>query len=137
MNEPQTPETTTSDAGLTTEQLANADAKATGEPRAFDAPGKGGQGGEGDASRLLPAGEADELHKSWESIQGGFVDEPRRAVEEADHLVAQTMKRLAEVFAEERGRLEAQWDRGGDVSTEDLRIALQRYRTFFGRLLKI
>jgi hypothetical protein len=49
--------------------------------------------------------------------------------------VAQVMKRLAEVFAEERSSLERQWDRGDDVSTEDLRIALQRYRSFFQRLL--
>lgn len=86
---------------------------------------------------LLPSGEADDLRRAWESIQGGFVDEPRRAVEEADGLVAQTMKRLAEVFADERSQLEAQWDRGGDASTEDLRLALQRYRAFFGRLLSI
>ena len=66
-----------------------------------------------------------------------FVDEPRRAVEEADGLVASAMKRLAEVFAEERSKLETQWDRGDQVSTEDLRIALQRYRAFFQRLLSI
>jgi hypothetical protein len=65
------------------------------------------------------------------------VDEPRRAVEQADSLVASAMKRLAEVFAEERFNLEHQWDRGDNVSTEDLRIALQRYRSFFQRLLSI
>ena len=70
-------------------------------------------------------------------VQTKFVDEPRRSVEEADQLVAGTMKRLAEVFAGERERLERDWDRGGDVSTEDLRIALQRYRSFFDRLLSI
>jgi len=58
-------------------------------------------------------------------------------VEQADGLVAQAMKRLAEVFAQERSKLEGQWDRGDNVSTEDLRIALQRYRTFFHRLLSI
>jgi hypothetical protein len=58
-------------------------------------------------------------------------------VEEADSLVASTMKRLAEVFAQERSKLEGQWDRGDDVSTEDLRLALQRYRSFFQRLLSI
>jgi hypothetical protein len=47
------------------------------------------------------------------------------------------MKRLAETFAKERAGLESQWDRGEDVSTEDLRVALQRYRAFFGRLLAI
>ena len=62
---------------------------------------------------------------------------PGSAVEQADGLVASAMKRLAEVFAEERSRLEQQWDRGDNVSTEDLRIALQRYRSFFQRLLSV
>jgi hypothetical protein len=65
------------------------------------------------------------------------VDEPRKAVEQADALVAGAMQRLAEVFAEERFRLEGQWGRGADVSTEDLRLALRRYRSFFGRLLSV
>lgn len=73
----------------------------------------------------------------WDAIQTGFVDEPRRAVEEADALVAQVMKRLAEVFADERGELERQWDRGDQISTEDLRLALRRYRSFFQRLLSL
>jgi hypothetical protein len=77
------------------------------------------------------------LRSKWDTIQAGFVDQPRKAVEEADGLVASTMKRLAEVFAEERQKLEGQWDRGDDVSTEDLRLALQRYRSFFHRLLTI
>ncbi|MGD0213731.1 MAG: hypothetical protein ABSB87_10895 [Terriglobales bacterium] len=75
------------------------------------------------------------LRDRWREIQTEFIDEPRKAVEQADGLVASTMKRLAEVFAEERSQLEQQWDRGHSVSTEDLRVALQRYRTFFHRLL--
>lgn len=86
---------------------------------------------------IFPESEAMQLRRSWEGIQAGFVDEPRASVEEADHLVAATMKRLAEMFAEERSRLEGQWDRGDDVSTEELRVALQRYRAFFGRLLSV
>ena len=86
---------------------------------------------------LLPESETGDLRRQWDTIQTGFVDEPRRAVEQADALVAGAMKRLAEVFAAERSQLEGQWDRGDDVSTEDLRLALQRYRTFFGRLLSI
>ena len=70
-------------------------------------------------------------------MQASFVDEPRQAVEQADRLVAAAIKRLAEIFAEEKARLEGQWDRGGDVSTEDLRQALRRYRAFFGRVLSI
>jgi hypothetical protein len=86
---------------------------------------------------LFPAQEVDQLRERWNDVQAGFVDEPRRAVEQADSLVASAMKRLAETFAEERTRLEGQWDRGDDVSTEDLRLALQRYRSFFARLLSL
>ncbi|HEY2456042.1 MAG TPA: hypothetical protein VGI13_01975 [Candidatus Acidoferrum sp.] len=86
---------------------------------------------------LFHSNEANDLRARWDAIQVGFVDEPRRAVEQADNLVAGTMKRLAEVFAEERGKLEGQWDQGENVSTEDLRLALRRYRSFFSRLLSV
>lgn len=86
---------------------------------------------------LFPNNELEGLRKRWSEIQTAFVDEPRKAVEQADNLVASAMKRLAEVFADERSKLEKQWDRGDSVSTEDLRIALQRYRTFFQRLLSV
>ena len=84
---------------------------------------------------LMPGDENAEFQRRWEEIQTSFVDEPRQTVEQADELVAHVMKRLAEGFAAERDRLEQQWGRGEDVSTEDLRIALQRYRAFFQRLL--
>jgi hypothetical protein len=71
----------------------------------------------------------------WGEIQTSFVDQPRDAVAQADALVADLMQRLATNFAHERERLEGQWDRGDDVSTEDLRITLTRYRSFFDRLL--
>jgi hypothetical protein len=90
-----------------------------------------------DSTPLFPNHELEDLRNRWSDVQAAFVDEPRRAVEQADGLVASAMKRLAEVFAEERSNLEHQWDRGDSVSTEDLRIALQRYRTFFQRLLSI
>lgn len=86
---------------------------------------------------LFPSEELHGLRTRWKEIQTAFVDEPRRAVEQADGLVASAMKRLAEVFAEERSQLERQWDQGKDVSTENLRIALQRYRAFFDRLLSV
>ena len=89
------------------------------------------------AAPLLQEREAADFRAQWDQIQTGFVDEPRKAVEDADALVAAAMKRLAEVFASERSQLEGQWDRGDNVSTEDLRLALQRYRSFFGRLLSI
>jgi len=88
-----------------------------------------------DSAELLPREQNAEFQSRWEKIQTGFVDEPRQTVEQADELVAEVMKRLAEGFAGERERLEGQWGRGEDVSTEDLRIALQRYRGFFQRLL--
>lgn len=91
----------------------------------------------GRAEPLLAADAVGEFQRRWTDIQAGFVDEPRRAVEQADALVADAIKRLAESFANERAQLEAQWDRGGDVSTEDLRQALQRYRSFFSRLLSV
>ena len=90
-----------------------------------------------DSPPLFPGNELDGLRARWKEIQTAFVDEPRKAVEQADGLVASAMKRLAEVFAEERSGLERQWDRGDSVSTEDLRVALQRYRTFFDRLLSV
>jgi hypothetical protein len=86
---------------------------------------------------LLAGDIVSELRNRWTDIQAGFVDEPRHAVEQADSLVAEAIKRLAETFANERNQLEGQWDRGGDVSTEDLRQALQRYRSFFSRLLSV
>jgi hypothetical protein len=87
---------------------------------------------------LFVATEGQEFRSKWEKIQTGFVDEPRKAVQDADALVAATMKRLAEIFSDERSKLEHEWDRGGDnVSTEDLRIALRRYRSFFDRLLSV
>jgi hypothetical protein len=90
----------------------------------------------GHSSPLLAAEEAGRFRSQWDEIQTRFVDAPRQSVEEADHLVAEAIKRIAEAFAAERKKLEQQWSRGEDVSTEDLRIALQRYRGFFGRLLE-
>ena len=86
-------------------------------------------------SSLLPAAETDGFTNQWREIQIAFVDEPRESVAKADALVADLMQRLAASFSEERQRLEGQWDRGDDVSTEDLRVALTRYRSFFDRLL--
>jgi hypothetical protein len=86
---------------------------------------------------LFPGTEAGSFQGRWSEIQASFVDEPRRAVEQADSLVAEVMQRLAQVFADERSRLEGQWDRGEDTDTEALRQALRRYRSFFDRLLSM
>lgn len=122
--------------------LATADLAGTEPPdeawRKSHNGGNKGERAEGDERvALLPKADCDRMCGEWNAIQAGFVDEPRSAVERADNLVATTMKQLAETFAAERSRLEGAWDRGGQVSTEDLRIALQRYRSFFNRLLTI
>jgi hypothetical protein len=87
------------------------------------------------AGHLLAADDAEAFRARWTDVQHGFVDAPRQAVAQADGLVAELMQHLAKTFADERGRLEGQWDQGDDVSTEDLRTAFQRYRLFFERLL--
>jgi hypothetical protein len=87
------------------------------------------------AGPLLASEDAEGFRARWTDIQTGFVDAPRRAVEQADGLVAELMQHLARTFADERGRLERQWDQGDDVPTDDLRTAFQRYRSFFERLL--
>jgi hypothetical protein len=86
---------------------------------------------------LFPDNEREEVERRWLDIQAKFVDEPRSSVEEANALVADLVDRLVSGFGEERSRLEAQWARGDDVTTEDLRVTLQRYRSFFGRLLDV
>lgn len=134
------------DVGLTTATLAGAGARA--EVRTAAAPsfraGSASSAGAATAVALdkqvvplFSAEEAKDFRGRWDAIQVNFVDEPRQVVEQADGLVAVAMKRLAEVFAAERARLESQWDRGENVSTEDLRLALQRYRSFFGRILSV
>ena len=84
---------------------------------------------------LFDPDELRELRGRWDQVQTSFVDEPRQAVEQADTLVATIVKRIAEQFAEEREKLEQQWHHGSDVSTEDLRQGLKRYRALFDRLL--
>jgi hypothetical protein len=84
---------------------------------------------------LFPQDELQSFRSRWDKVQTSFVDEPRSAVEQADSLVANVVKRIAEQFASEREQLEKQCDRGENVNTEDLRQALKRYRAFFDRLL--
>lgn len=86
---------------------------------------------------LLATGDRDRMTQRWRDIQAAFVDQPRQAVQEADSLVAELMQHLAQGFAGERQRLEGQWSRGDQVSTEALRVSLQRYRSFFQRLLSV
>lgn len=91
----------------------------------------------GDSAPLFGESDAKGFRDRWTSIQGSFVDDPRQAVQQADGLVADTIQRLAQMFAQERDSLESQWSSGQDVDTEALRVALQRYRSFFDRLLSV
>jgi len=84
---------------------------------------------------LFERGQLAELNGRWSDIQASVVDEPRRAVEQADALVSDVIKEIGDSFSKQRARLEGQWDGGGEASTEDLRQTFQRYRSFFSRLL--
>lgn len=95
------------------------------------------RGSNGQSLPLLPDEQAGGLRSRWDTVQTSFVDDPRHAVEQADGLVAEAITNLAGVFAQERTSLEEQWSRGDQVSTDDLRFALQRYRAFFHRLLSL
>jgi hypothetical protein len=86
---------------------------------------------------LISSRQTEDLRARWTVIQASFVDEPRKAVQEADALLSAAIKQIEESFTDQRGQLEKQWSEGSEASTEDLRLALQRYRTFFDRLLSI
>lgn len=119
-------------------KLSTADIAGAVDPAAQNAQEKSfGSDPSTPADPLLGGQEVADMRRRWLDIQASFVDEPRKAVEEADGLVAVTMKRLAEMFADERAKLEGQWDRGSEVSTEELRVALKTYHAFFDRLLSI
>jgi hypothetical protein len=146
MNEANNIKEEEKDVGLTTATLASVGAQPEVRAVAASSFNVGGASSAGaatapaideQAAPLFSPEETKDFRARWDALQVSFVDEPRRAVEQADNLVAVTMKRLAEMFAAERTRLEGQWDRGDDVSTEDLRLALRRYRSFFGRLLSM
>jgi hypothetical protein len=115
-----------------TDDIARTMAAAAAEPQAREA-----RQADERPMPIFAGTEAAGYRTQWDAIQTGFVDEPRRAVEEADALVALVIKRLSEVFADERGALEHQWGRGDEISTEDLRVALRKYRSFFERLLSL
>jgi hypothetical protein len=81
--------------------------------------------------------ELSELRARWDNVQTGFVDDPQDCVQKADGLVSDVVEQLTNGFTEARSRLEQQWGRGEEASTEDLRVALKRYREFFDRLLAV
>jgi hypothetical protein len=103
--------------------------------RSKRAEGPGNRAAETDHEKILP--DVETFRNRWRDIQTSFVDEPKPSVEKADQLVASVIQQLVQVFADERARLETDWRKGGEVSTEDLRQALKRYRSFFDRLLTV
>jgi hypothetical protein len=113
---------------ISTADLAQAVSRPAGTPQAAR---------EEPNAPLFAPNDTQGFRSRWEKIQIGFVDEPKKAVEQVDELVASAIKRLAEGFASERQKLEAEWDKNDNVSTEDLRVALRRYRSFFDRLLSV
>jgi hypothetical protein len=116
---------------------SGSDAQATKHLHEIGEGGTVGRDTEQRSAPLFAPDQADQFRARWDRIQTGFVDEPHPSVEQADALVAEVIKRLTEVFAKERETLEEQWRRGENLSTEDLRVALQRYRSFFTRLLSV
>ncbi|MFJ7201082.1 MULTISPECIES: hypothetical protein [unclassified Streptomyces] len=111
--------------------------EAVDEAEPAPVPGAGaGPAADEAADEPLLGSEQDEFRSRWQRIQGDFVDDPREAVGAADTLVAEVMQALARTFSDHKQALEGQWQRGEEVATEDLRVALQRYRSFFNRLLK-
>ncbi len=92
---------------------------------------------DGETAHLLTGEEIDELKLRWDMIQIEFVDDPRPTVQQADALVAEVNQRIAQVLSGRRTDLQAHWVEDEDVTTEDLRMALQRYHSFFNRLLDL
>jgi hypothetical protein len=123
------------DGRLSTDQIANPGAAQAAAPSTGT--GQTGHTEEADAAQLLDPKDREAMTQRWRDIQADFVDQPRKAMQDADALVAGLMQQLAQMFSQERSQLEAQWSRGDQVSTEDLRVSLQRYRAFFERLLSV
>jgi hypothetical protein len=92
---------------------------------------------EDERTPLFATDDADRYRQRWESLQARFVDQPRETVAEADNLVSGMMKQLTAGFSDRRASLEVQWEQGDQISTEELRVTLTRYRSFFNRLLSV
>jgi hypothetical protein len=117
----------TADAGVTSGQGATREDVRTDQER--------GGAGDGTDVALLDPADGERFRQRWSDVQARFVDDPQEAVRTADGLVAELMQSLAQGFSEHKGRLESAWQSGGTPDTEELRQALQRYRSFFNRLL--
>lgn len=88
-----------------------------------------------DEDRLLDQNLADDLAEEWQTVQARFVDDPRDAVRSADQLVSRAMSGITDRLGRTKSELETQWSRDGEADTEQLRRALQQYRTVLGGLL--
>jgi hypothetical protein len=110
----------------------------TAEPAVKPAPKPAAKpGANTEAGPLFPIELVQDLRKRWDSVQTGFVDEPRATVRQADELVASAINELSESLAEARNNLERQWSGGDEADTEDLRVALKKYRSFFQKLMSV
>jgi hypothetical protein len=89
------------------------------------------------SQQLIEKRDVEDLRARWTVIQANFVDDPRKAVQEADGLVSSAIQQISENFRSQRAQLETKWSKGGDTATEDLRMLLQSYRSFFDRLLSM
>jgi hypothetical protein len=86
---------------------------------------------------LFSRQQAEDLQSRWSTIQTSFIDEPRRAVKEADALVAVAIRQISDSFSDQRKQLEGRWSQDDKASTEDLRTTLQQYRSFFSHLISM
>jgi hypothetical protein len=117
---------------------AHAESAITGTETAGATPDPTRSGTESSTEQPLFADdELAELRARWDTVQTGFVDDPKDCVQKADGLVSDVVEQLTNGFTEARSRLEQHWGRGEEASTEDLRVALKRYREFFDRLLAV
>jgi hypothetical protein len=121
--------------GLTTADLAAVSQKT--QPAAGSEPRSAVGSDDEQLAPLFSADVAKDFRSRWDAVQGGFVDDPRQAVRQGDELVAEVMKTLAETFSKERTKLEGQLDNEEAASTENLRVTLRHYRSFFKRLLSL
>jgi hypothetical protein len=90
-----------------------------------------------DLDPVLPTDIAEDFRRGWDAVQIGFVDDPQQAVRDADQLVNRVLRSLSETFSGERSRVEAQGEQAGSNSTEEMRVAMRRYRAFLNRLLSV
>ncbi|MBE1496457.1 hypothetical protein H4696_003557 [Amycolatopsis lexingtonensis] len=122
------------DHGLSTADLASAGSDTAGSGTADSGTAPAESGGDVETPPLIDEEKVTGFRDRWQNVQTGFVDDPKQAVRQADELVAAVISALATTFAEHKSDLEAQWQQG-EPATEELRIALRRYRSFFDQLL--